>query len=184
MRPGTILLIAVTAALTAGASAPARADAASWLYPLLATAAADDRHDREDRRRDHRDRDELRLSGLERELIRDYFRDREWDRDHRDHRDHNRGDRGDYNRGRDYRALPPGLQKQVARGRGLPPGWQKKVARGEVLPGDVYRYRSALPDDLLRRLPSQPRGTELYRIDDDIVRVMTGTRIVADILGL
>lgn len=178
MRSRTIVLIALAAGLTAGASAPARADAASWLYPLLATAAADDRPDRQDRRRD---RDELRLSGLERELIRDYFRDREWDRDHRDH---NRGDRGDYTRGRDYRDLPPGLQKQVTRGRGLPPGWQKKVARGEVLPGDVYRYRSALPDDLLRRLPSQPRGTELYRIDGDIVRLITGTRIVADILGL
>lgn len=166
--------IALATGLTAGTAPPAHADVADWLYPLLAIAADDRDHRdyREHHRRERRDRRDMRLSDLERELIREYFHDRDYDRGR------------DYHRGRDYRSLPPGLQKQVARGRGLPPGWQKKIARGEVLPGDIYRYRHPLPGDLLRRLPPQPYGTELYRIDDDIVRVIVGTQVLADILDL
>lgn len=49
--------------------------------------------------------------------------------------------------GPQYRNLPPGLQKRVARGKGLPPGWQKKVqgfpaaldGRLSPLPGGYHR---------------------------------------------
>lgn len=48
-------------------------------------------------------------------------------RDHRDYRDERR-----YNNVRyvtqGYNQLPPGLQKNVARGKAIPPGWAKKTA--------------------------------------------------------
>jgi len=181
----SVIGIATTLGLGAmvGASLPAHADeeAAVWIDALLSAAAAverDDRHHDRERHRDRghrhpRDRDDLRLSERERRLIQQYFGER--DR-------YNGGHRG--RRGGPFAGgLPPGLQKQAARGRGLPPGWRKKASRGDVLPRDIYRHRQPLPADLLRRLPVQPRGTELYRIDGDVVRVITATRVLADILG-
>lgn len=158
-------LIATTCLATtlAAASLPgyAHEDGGDWLDILFAAAGERDRdHAHDDRRRD------LRLSDRERDLIRDYYRDRDHERD------------------RGYRDLPPGLQKKATRGEPLPPGWQKKIARGEVLPEDIYRHRHLLDDDLLRRLPRQPDGTELYRVDDEIVRVIVGTRVLADMLDL
>ena len=43
-----------------------------------------------------------------------------------------------------YRALPPGLQKKVARGGQLPPGWQKKL---QAFPFEVERQLAPLPRD-------------------------------------
>ena len=44
-------------------------------------------------------------------------------------RDHDRGDSrtGRYLTHEQYRQLPPGLQKNVARGKAVPPGWAKKT---------------------------------------------------------
>ena len=41
-----------------------------------------------------------------------------------------------------YRSLPPGLQKKVARGGSLPPGWQKKM---QPFPVNVDRSLLPLP---------------------------------------
>jgi hypothetical protein len=41
-----------------------------------------------------------------------------------------------------YRGLPPGLQKKVARGGQLPPGWQKKM---EPFPASLDRVLVPLP---------------------------------------
>ena len=41
-----------------------------------------------------------------------------------------------------YRNLPPGLQKKVARGGSLPPGWQKKM---QPFPPSIDRSLLALP---------------------------------------
>lgn len=80
------------------------------------------------------------------------------------------------------KALPPGLQKKVARGGQLPPGWQKKVARGEVLEGELYDSSIALPQDIIDILPSGPDGTSIRRIEDRIVRVMDATGVILDVL--
>jgi hypothetical protein len=80
--------------------------------------------------------------------------------------------------------LPPGLQKKVARGKTLPPGWQKKLARGEHLDHDSYNYGVALPDDLLRHLSPPPPGTEILRIEDQIIRLDAATRTILDVFGL
>ena len=75
--------------------------------------------------------------------------------------------------------LPPGLQKKLARGGQLPPGWQKKVARGEVL----ELPSSALPEQWRRRLPAQPPGTSIRRVEDRIVRVLDATNVIIDVLN-
>jgi hypothetical protein len=80
--------------------------------------------------------------------------------------------------------LPPGLQKKVARGKALPPGWQKKLARGEHLDHEYYGYGSTLPDDLMGRLPPPPPGSEILRIEDQIIRLDAATRTILDVFGL
>lgn len=62
-------------------------------------------------------------------------------------------------------SLPPGIAKNLARGKPLPPGIAKKAA----------------PNDLLRQL-SIPRGYSLETVGTDVVLIEIGTRIVADIL--
>ena len=46
-----------------------------------------------------------------------------------------------------YRSLPPGLQKKVARGGSLPPGWQKKM---QPFPADIDRALLPLPSGYSR----------------------------------
>ncbi|MEO7272370.1 MAG: hypothetical protein ABIX28_23130 [Vicinamibacterales bacterium] len=46
--------------------------------------------------------------------------------------------------GQQFKALPPGLQKKVARGGQLPPGWEKKI---QPFPVALERRLSTLPAD-------------------------------------
>ena len=46
-----------------------------------------------------------------------------------------------------YRTLPPGLQKKVARGGTLPPGWQKKM---QPFPANIDRSLLPLPSGYSR----------------------------------
>ena len=85
---------------------------------------------------------------------------------------------------RSYQNLPPGLQKKVARGKSLPPGWQTKVTPGESLDYQVYRQGESLPDILLRRLPPQPVGSEILRVEDKIMLLNSATRTILDVFDL
>ena len=80
--------------------------------------------------------------------------------------------------------LPPGLQKKVARGKELPPGWKKKVAPGDSLDYQVYRQGLSLPEEILRRLPQQPTGSEIIQVDDKIIRLNAATRTILDVFNL
>lgn len=62
-------------------------------------------------------------------------------------------------------SLPPGIAKNYARGKPLPPGIARK----------------ALPSGLLGLLPPRP-GYEWGVVDRDVVLLVAGTMIVADIL--
>ncbi len=64
-----------------------------------------------------------------------------------------------------YKPLPPGIQKNLARGKPLPPGIAKKHA----------------PSSMLGRLPQHP-GYEWQMAGTDLVLVQIGTAIVADVL--
>ena len=80
--------------------------------------------------------------------------------------------------------LPPGLQNKIERGKALPPGWQNKLTRGEPLSHEYYSRGRALPDDLLRRLPPPPPGSEILRIEDQVLRLDAATRIILDGFGV
>jgi hypothetical protein len=64
-----------------------------------------------------------------------------------------------------YKPLPPGIQKNLARGKPLPPGIAKKSA----------------PSGMISRLPRHP-GYEWQMAGTDLVLVQIGTAIVADVL--
>ncbi len=64
-----------------------------------------------------------------------------------------------------YKPLPPGIRKNLARGKPLPPGIARKSA----------------PSALLGRLPRHP-GYEWRMAGTDLVLVQIGTAIVADVL--
>ncbi len=64
-----------------------------------------------------------------------------------------------------YRPLPPGIRKNLARGKPLPPGIAKKV----------------VPAPMLRQLPVYP-GYEWRICGKDLVLVSVSTNIVAEIL--
>jgi len=64
-----------------------------------------------------------------------------------------------------YGALPPGIRKNLGRGKPLPPGIAKK----------------AVPAPLLAKLPHQP-GYEWQVCGTDLVLVAVATAIIADVL--
>lgn len=80
--------------------------------------------------------------------------------------------------------LPPGLAKNVARGKRLPPGWQKKLARGRTFPGNLYQQAIPLPPYILYELPPQPEGTILVTIGGKVVRLLEATKTIADVFDL
>lgn len=91
---------------------------------------------------------------VEREIIGQYFEQ------HRDY--YHPRSRG---RGRDG-GLPPGIARNLARGKPLPPG----IAR-------------QFPDRLARELPPPPDGFERIYIDGRVLLVEIGTQLVHDILS-
>jgi hypothetical protein len=63
---------------------------------------------------------------------------------------------------------------------GLPPGIAKNLARGKPLPpGIAKRY---LPGNLLGRLPPRP-GYEWLVVDNDILLVVAATAVIVDVLA-
>ena len=80
--------------------------------------------------------------------------------------------------------LPPGLEKKRAPDKALPPGWQEKLAPGEHLEQSFYSRGRALPDELLRQLPPAPPGTEILRIEDQVLRLDAATRTIFDVFSL
>ncbi|WP_425405928.1 anti-virulence regulator CigR family protein [Hwanghaeella sp.] len=64
------------------------------------------------------------------------------------------------------KSLPPGIAKNLARGKPLPPGIAKR----------------GLPADLEGRLPKLREGLQRIIVGDDVTIIEEGTRIVVDIL--
>jgi hypothetical protein len=65
--------------------------------------------------------------------------------------------------------------------RGLPPGIAKNLARGKPLPPGIARQH--LPDDLLVRLPPVREGYERVIIDGKVILVEIATQVVHDVLS-
>jgi len=64
--------------------------------------------------------------------------------------------------------------------KGLPPGIAKNLKRGKPLPPGIAKR--SLPDDLERRLPRLPEGYERILVDGRVVLIEVATRVVRDIL--
>jgi Ni/Co efflux regulator RcnB len=64
------------------------------------------------------------------------------------------------------KGLPPGIARNLARGKPLPPGIAKKY----------------LPDGLQHTLPPPPKGYERIIVDGKILLVEIATRVIHDIL--
>jgi hypothetical protein len=79
---------------------------------------------------------------------------------------------------REYFAVPEHRQALGDTGKALPPGLQKKLARGRLPPGIEKRY---LPAELEAALPPHP-GVERVVLGDDVLLVETESGFVLDIL--
>jgi len=82
------------------------------------------------------------------------------------------------------KALPPGLQKKYERTGELPPGWQKKLVKGEVLDPGLYAVARRYPVNPADYHLEYVRGTQLFRLEDRIIRIVNDTSVVLDILGI
>ena len=94
---------------------------------------------------------DIRFSASEVSIIRDFFE--------RQGSSQKPGKKGN-------RQLPPGIAKNLGRGKPLPPGIAKQ----------------ALPNDLLSRLPPVPVGYERTIVDSKVLLVEVATQIIHDIL--
>lgn len=71
-----------------------------------------------------------------------------------------------HGRGKKSGGLPPGIAKNLARGKALPPGIAKQY----------------LPDSLVAALPRPPAGYERIVVDGKVLLVEVATRVIHDIL--
>lgn len=108
-------------------------------------------------------------------------------------RDHDRGDNryydsrsGRYLTHEQYRQLPTGLQKNVARGKAVPPGWAKKLDNRYYT---VKRYNDrnvyVLNNNAYRqaKVISRPRPGEVrLRVDNRLIDVIEATRVILNVL--
>ena len=64
--------------------------------------------------------------------------------------------------------------------KGLPPGIAKNLARGKPLPPGIAKQQ--LPDGLVHALPAPPRGYERIIVDGKVLLVEIATQVIHDIL--
>jgi Ni/Co efflux regulator RcnB len=65
--------------------------------------------------------------------------------------------------------------------KGLPPGIAKNLARGKPLPPGIAKQH--LPDGLVHALPAPPRGYERIIVDGKVLLVEIATQVIHDILS-
>jgi len=79
--------------------------------------------------------------------------------------------------------LPPGLAKNLKRGKPLPPGWQKKVTEGYIIEDAMRGFFRPLDEALFPNYKRVP-DTKLYMYGDRMVRVYEPRRQVIDIFQI
>ncbi|MEA3498073.1 MAG: hypothetical protein U9R16_03335 [Campylobacterota bacterium] len=80
--------------------------------------------------------------------------------------------------------LPKGLEKKLNRGGVLPPGWRDKLIVGTKVDSRVIkRARVVRTSDYAQPNYKTP-GTEVYKINDKIIKVLTATNVILDVLDL
>lgn len=81
---------------------------------------------------------------------------------------------------RDYYETASAGQGKGKGGNGLPPGIAKNLARGKPLPPGIAKQY--LPVDLVRRLPPVPDGYERIIVAGKILLVEIATQVIRDVL--
>jgi len=74
-----------------------------------------------------------------------------------------------------------GREAHGKKGGGLPPGIAKNLARGKPLPPGIAKQY--LPDGLVSVLPPAPRGYERIIVDGKVLLVEIATRVIHDVLS-
>ena len=65
--------------------------------------------------------------------------------------------------------------------KGLPPGIAKNLSRGKPLPPGIAKQQ--LPDGLVHALPAPPRGYERIIVDGKMLLVDIATQVIHDVLS-
>lgn len=76
--------------------------------------------------------------------------------------------------------LPPGLAKNLRRGKPLPPGWQNKLKTGWRIDDEWWDRFDRVPSDFLPKDMKIPADTGMFLLGDRMVRVHEPTREVID----
>ncbi|MEA3288717.1 MAG: hypothetical protein U9Q04_00935 [Campylobacterota bacterium] len=80
--------------------------------------------------------------------------------------------------------LPYGLQKKLKRGGQLPSGWRTKLVKGKVLDQRILDQGIRLRDTEYGQISYRTPNTEVYKIQEKIIKVNKATNIILDILDL
>lgn len=80
--------------------------------------------------------------------------------------------------------LPPGLAKNLQRGKPLPPGWQKKLQQGWVVDDAYWPAFQPVPFDYWPTKLTRYPDTGLYLVGDRLVRVYKPRREVIDVIRI
>lgn len=77
--------------------------------------------------------------------------------------------------------LPPGLAKNLERGKPLPPGWEKKLVAGNRIDNDFLPLLIPVSYDDIPRVRRVP-GTKLYAHNDRLFLVRDLTHEIVDVI--
>ena len=99
------------------------------------------------------------FSGSEVDIIIGYYHDNK-----KQHKNNGNGNGNGHGKG--HKSLPPGIAKNLQRGKPLPPGIAKQ----------------SLPSGLLAMLPDAPRGYERIIVDGKVLLVEIATQLIHDVL--
>ncbi len=79
--------------------------------------------------------------------------------------------------------LPPGLAKNLKRGKALPPGWQKKLNPGYRIEDEIWKSFSPISYDMVTNLKKRSDAS-LYYHDNKVYRIMNATREILDVISV
>lgn len=82
------------------------------------------------------------------------------------------------------KGLPPGLAKNLRKGKDLPPGWDKKIHNGWKIEDDWWSLMDRVPSTYLPSGMKLPKDTGMFLLGDRMVRVHEPTREVVDFVKL
>ena len=80
--------------------------------------------------------------------------------------------------------LPHGLQKKLNRGGTLPPGWRDKLIVGTKVDNRILDNGRVLYTSDYSKPEYKTPGTEVYKVNDKIIKVLSATNVILDVLDL